>query len=200
MKKEDLIRNLRNQKFPDNIIKAFSNVKREDFLPEKLKSNAYEDTALPIGYRQTISQPYTIAFMLSLLKPNTEKNYKILEIGSGSGYVLALINQIMPKSEIYGIERIKELAEKSREVLSGKGNIKIIHKDGSKGLKEQAPFDRILVSAAFREIPHHLIQQLKIGGVLVAPVRNSIIFMQRFRNETKIREFPGFVFVPVIEG
>ena len=197
MKKEDLIRRLKEAKFPEHIIGAFRKIDRDKFIPEVLKSRAYEDTALPIGHQQTISQPYTIAFMLSLLK--LESNQKILEIGSGSGYVLALINELSQNSEILGLERIKELAQSSQKVLKSKKNITIFHKEGSKGLSGEAPFDRILVSAAFGEIPQHLVRQLKVGGILVAPVRNSIVFMQRFRNEIKVNKFPGFVFVPVIE-
>ena len=198
MQKEDLLRSLKNQGFSEKIIKAFEKVERKNFIPRKTKIYAYEDTALSIGYGQTISQPYTIAFMLSLLELGNKQ--KILEIGSGSGYVLALINELSKNSKIYGVERIKELAESSQKILKNKKNIQIIHGDGSKGLKKEAPFDKILVSAASDEIPQKLITQLKIGSVLVAPVRNSIIQVKKFTNENKVKEFPGFVFVPLIEG
>ncbi len=199
MRKEELLRSLKQQGFSEEIVNAFEKVNREDFIPESLKSRTYEDTALPIGHKQTISQPYTIAFMLSLLGVQPGKKQKILEIGSGSGYVLSLLNELSKDAEIYGIERIEELAERSEEVLKGK-NVEVIHKDGSKGLPEKAPFDRILVSAAFSEIPNHLVRQLKVGGILVAPVRNSIYRIQRFTNENKIQEYKGFAFVPVVGG
>jgi protein-L-isoaspartate(D-aspartate) O-methyltransferase len=198
MNKKELIRRLKKEGFSQHIISAFEKVGREKFVPDSLKEKSYEDTALPIGHQQTISQPYTIAFMLSLLKIGD--NQKILEIGSGSGYVLALINELSKKSEIYGLERIKSLADRSLKALKGKDNIIIYNKDGSKGFENKAPFDRILVSAAFGESPQHLVRQLKVGGILVAPVQNKIVFMQRFRNETEVKEFGEFAFVPVIEG
>lgn len=199
MDKKELLRSLKKQKFPQDIIDAFDKVNREDFIPQSSRDMAYKDTALPIGKGQTISQPYIIAFMLSLLKLESEKKQKILEIGSGSGYVLALLNEITGKdSEIYGIERIKELAERSQEILKNK-NVKVIHGDGSKGLPKQKPFDRIIVSAAADEIPSKLVRQLKVGGILVVPVKNSIYQIQRFTNDNKIQEFPGFRFVPLIE-
>jgi protein-L-isoaspartate(D-aspartate) O-methyltransferase len=197
MNKKQLIRSLKNQGFSERIIRAFEKVERKNFIPKKNQRVAYEDTVLLIGHGQTISQPYTIAFMLFLLE--LQNNQKILEIGSGSGYVLDLINEISKNSEIYGIERIKELAEKSKEILKDKKNIRIIYGNGSKGLKDKAPFERILVSATSNEIPQKLLTQLKIGGILVAPVRSSIIQIKKFRNENKIKEFPGFVFVPLIK-
>jgi protein-L-isoaspartate(D-aspartate) O-methyltransferase len=198
MKKEELIRNLKNQGFSDNIIEAFTKVKREDFIPKELKSLAYEDTALPIGFEQTISQPYTIAFMLRLLE--IKDNQSILEIGSGSGYVLALISKLAKNLKIYGIERIKRIAEKSQEILKDNKNIKIIHADGSNGLLNYSPYDRILFSAALDEIPYKLNKQLKFKGILVAPVKDSIICMKKEVGENKITQFPGFVFVPVLKG
>jgi len=195
--KTELLRYLRNLKFPENILNAFQKVKRENFIPKNQKELSYEDVALPIGKGQTISQPYTIAFMLTLLELGDKQI--ILEVGSGSGYVLALINEISKNSELYGIERIKELADKSKKVLKKQKNIHIIHDDGSKGLENKAPFDRILVSASADKIPQKLVSQLKTGGVLVAPVKNSIIYIKRFANENKVKEFPGFIFVPLIE-
>jgi protein-L-isoaspartate(D-aspartate) O-methyltransferase len=199
MQKEELIRSLKKQRFSGKIVRAFEKVRREDFIP-KGKTYAYEDTALPIGHGQTISQPYTIAFMFSLLE--LQDKQKILEVGSGSGYVLALLNEASENSRLFGIERITELAESSQEVLKDKKNIKIVQGDGSKGLPEEAKkelFDRILVSAASDKIPQKLITQLKIGGVLVVPVRDSIVYVKKFTNENKVREFPGFAFVPLIE-
>lgn len=199
MKKEELIRSLKSQKFPEKIIKAFEKVERKNFIPEEEKSAAYEDIPLPIGFGQTISQPYTIAFMLTLLE--IKDRLRILEVGSGSGYVLALLSKLSPNGKIFGVERIKELVERSKKVLQEENikNVQVIYGDGSKGLKEQAPFDRILVSASSNELPQKLINQLKMNGILVVPVRNSIVVVKKEINENKIREYPGFVFVPLIE-
>jgi protein-L-isoaspartate(D-aspartate) O-methyltransferase len=198
MQKKILLNALREQKIPEKIVNAFDVIDRKEFIPEKYQANAYNDVALPIGHGQTISQPYTISFMLMLLE--LKDNLKILEVGSGSGYVLSLINEISKNSELYGIERIKEIFEKSNNILKNKKNIKIIYSDGSKGLKKDAPFDRILVSASSETIPQKLVAQLKIGGILVAPIKNSVVKIRKFANENKIEEYPGFVFVPLIKG
>ncbi len=197
MKKEELIRSLKYRGFSKKILTAFEKVPRENFVPGDLKKYSYEDKPLPIGGGQTISQPYTIAFMLSLLELRNKQ--KILEVGSGSGYVLALINEISKNSEIYGIERVKKLAERSKKVLEDNKNIIVIHGDGSKGVPDKAPFDRILVSAAASEVPQKLVKQLKVGGVMVSSVRSSIVFLKKYTNENKIKEYPGFRFVPLVE-
>lgn len=195
MKKEDLLKDLKEKKFSSNIIASFRKVKRENFIPTNLKSSAYEDIALPLEQGATISQPYTIAFMLSLLE--LKENQKILEIGSGSGYVLALISKIIKNGRIYGIEIIKFLAERSSQVLKNDKKIKIINKNGSNGLPEYSPYDRILISASSSEIPENLYSQLKDSGILVCPVRNSIFQIKKQDSKIKIKEFPGFVFVPM---
>ena len=197
MNKKELIESLRNHGFSERIIRAFERVDRENFIPEKEKKYAYEDTALPIGYMQTISQPYTIAFMLDLFELKDKQ--KILEVGSGSGYVLALLSQLSPQGKIFGIERIKELAENSRKKLKKYRNIKIIHGSGFRGVKEEAPFDRILVSASAESIPKNLINQLKNNGILVIPVRDSILKIQKTKEGNKVEEHHGFRFVPLIE-
>ena len=197
MKKEELIRSLKAQKFSPRIIRAFERVKRENFISKQLKGFAYEDRPLPLERGQTISQPYTVAFMLTLLELGNKQ--KILEVGSGSGYVLALINEISKKSQIYGIELTKELAKRSEKILSNKKNIQVIQGDGSKGLAKESPFDRILVSAAAEQTPSKLVKQLKVGGILVIPVKSSILRIQKFTTENQIKEFPGFSFVPLIE-
>lgn len=198
MNKSELINDLKNQGFSENIIKSFEKIKREDFIPKELKNFAYENQPLPLGIGTTISQPYTIAFMLDLLE--LKDNQKILEIGSGSGYVLALLNEISKNSEIYGIERIRELTKKSKKVLKKNKNIQIIYKNGSDGLKEKSPFDRILISASSDKIPENLFSQLKDNGILVCPVRNSIFQIKKQKGKTIKKEFPGFVFVPLVEN
>ena len=196
MNKRELLNELRNEGFSEVIINAFGNVEREKFVPEDYKSMAYENMPLSIGYGATISQPYTIAFMLDLLE--LKDNLRILEVGSGSGYVLALINQLSENSEIYGIERIGKLAERSKDLLKNKKNIKIFHGDGTKGLKGK-DFDRILVSASAEEIPDKLVSQLKDNGIMAIPVRDSIFKLKKTNGKIIKKEFPGFVFVPLVE-
>ena len=197
MKKKELIKSLKAQNFCPEIIEAFKKVKRENFMPENLQYLAYEDIALPLESGATISQPYTIAFMLDLLELKQSKNQKILEIGSGSGYLLALISTIIGKGKIYGIEIIDSLAKKSKEILKKDKKILIYNMDGSNGLPDKAPFDRIIVSASADKIPEHLYNQLKDSGVLVAPVRGSIFKIKKENSKIRIQEFPGFVFVPL---
>ena len=206
MKKEEMIDDLKDKGFPKKVIDAFSNVRRENFLPRSVKTMAYNDSALPIGHGQTISQPYTIALMLSLL--DLKKGQKVLELGSGSGYVLALISEIVgPEGRVFGIEVVKELAKKSRENLDlGEyGNIKVLTKNGIKGLEDEAPFDAILISAAIRDIPENLLAQLKNKGTLVAPkgsrFEQDIIAIQR-KSKTEFemkKKISGFIFVPFVE-
>lgn len=196
MNKTELLKSLKEKGFSDRIVKSFSKADRENFLPEEYKPFAYYDDALPIGYDQTISQPYTIAFMLKLL--NIQNNQKILEVGSGSGYVLLLISFLGKNLNIFGIERIKELVEFSKQKLKKYKNIKIIYSQGERGLENEAPFDRILVSASCEKIPQELINQLKLGGVFVAPVKHSIYCVKKYLKKNNIKIFHGFTFVPLI--
>lgn len=203
MGKRQLIDRLQKMGFPKKVIDAFSSVEREDFVSHEFEDKAYDDEALPIGGGQTISQPYTIAVMLAELSP--KKGQKILEVGSGSGYVLALLSEIVEdKGRVYGIEIIKELAEKSKKILSSYKNVEVYNKTGVKGLPKKAPFDRILMSAACREVPEELLNQLKDNGILVAPkgprFGQSIVVIQRQKDKFITKsEIPGFIFVPFIE-
>jgi len=201
MDKIQLLSSLKARGFSPQILKAFEKVTRENFVPEKIKQHAYEDTALPIGKVQTISQPYTIAMMLSLLE--LKKGQDVLEIGSGCGYVLALISEIIGSTgKVFGIEIIKELADKSGDNLVNYKNIKVHNKNGADGLKEKAPFDRILISAACKEIPKELLSQLKNNGIIVAPVgsyEQSLVAVKRIKDKfITQKEIPGFIFVKFV--
>jgi len=202
MNKTELLNSLKRKGFSNKVLDAFSEVKRENFVSKDLKNRAYEDNALQIGEGQTISQPYTIATMLSLL--DLKKGQKVLEIGSGCGYVLALMSEIVDKKgEVYGVEIKSELVEKSKENTKDYKNIQIYNKNGRQGFKEAAPFDRILISAASETIPKEVLSQLKDKGLVVAPVgprdSQSLIAFQREKDEFKIKEkLPGFVFVPFV--
>lgn len=195
MNKKELLTTLKDQGFSKNIINTFEKIKREQFIPEAFKPLAYNNEALPLERGATISQPYTIAFMLALLE--LKPSQKILEVGSGSGYVLALLDELT-KGDIYGIEIIRSLFVSSKQILSKHKNIKIINKNGSKGLIENAPFDRILISASSDKVPSHLYNQLKDEGIIVAPVKNSIFQIRKHNSKLSIKEFPGFVFVPLV--
>lgn len=194
MDKNQLIEKLKEDGFSSDILNAFRKVPREKFIPEHLKEAAYEDAALPLEKGATISQPYTIAFMLNLLE--LKKGQKILEIGSGCGYVLALLSEIT-NGEIFGVEIISSLAEKSKKNLFGFRNVNVFNRNGINGLPEEAPFDRILISADAGKIPEHLFSQLKDDGILVCPAGDSILKITKNKGKVKIKKFFGFVFVPL---
>ena len=186
------------------IISAFKAIKREDFLPADVKNMAEINEALPIGLGQTISQPLVVAFMLEQLRPKPKD--KVLDIGSGSGWTTALLSHIVgEKGKVIAVElvlELKEFGEKNVERYNfiKKGIAEFICADGSKGYDKEAPYGRILASASAGKIPEPWKEQLKIGGRIVASVRNSILVLERkSENEFSEKEFPGFVFVPLIE-
>jgi len=154
------------------IIRAFLKVPREEFVPPELRDYAYDDRPLPIGYGQTISAPHMVAIMTEELSPR--RGDKVLEIGTGSGYQAAILAEIVkPEGHVWTIERIRELVEFARDNLRRTGYDKyvtVIHGDGSLGLPEHAPYDRIMVTAAAPSIPENLVKQLKPGGRMVIPV------------------------------
>ena len=150
------------------VLKAMGTVPREEFLPAHLREYAYEDTPLPIGEAQTISQPYIVAFMVEAL--GLSGGEKVLEIGAGSGYAAAILSRIA--GEVFTVERIGELAAKASEKLADLGydNVHVLHADGTLGWPEHAPYDAIIVAAGGPEVPRSLKQQLKVGGRMVIPV------------------------------
>ncbi len=158
-----------------SVLKAVSTVKRELFVPEKYRDLAYSDRPLPIGHNQTISQPYIVAYMTEQLQ--VEKHQKVLEIGTGSGYQAAVLAELA--NHVFTIEIIPELAEGAKKVLNKTGydNITVRTGDGYKGWPDQAPFDRIMVTAAPEEIPKKLVQQLANDGRMIIPV-GANLFMQ----------------------
>ena len=182
------------------IIDAFRTIDRKYFVPVKYAEDTYIDAPLPIGNYQTISQPSTVAFMLELLSP--KDGNAILDIGSGSGWTTALLCYIVgDKGSVIGVERVDTLVDQGRENLSKfRFNSHChIEKAGEKLGLPGKQFDRILVSASADETPEELFLQLKIGGILVIPIRESIFKFTKV-SETKIEEeeFYGFVFVPLI--
>ena len=150
------------------VLEAMTTVPRELFVPEEYILEAYADSPLPIGYDQTISQPYIVALMLELL--GLDSDSRVLDVGAGSGYQTALLSRLA--GEVYAIERIDQLASRAEETLRtlGAKNVTFTIGDGSMGWPEQAPFDRIICGAAAPEIPPAWIEQLADGGRIVAPV------------------------------
>ncbi len=179
---------------------AFSEIDRKDFISSSYECEAYEDYALSIGEGQTISQPTTVAFMLELL--DAKEGDRVLDIGSGSGWTTALLSKIVgEEGYVFGVEKIPALAELGQENIR-KYNLKNadIRQSGEDlGLEEKGPFDRILVSASSNKIPIEIIDQLEVGGVMVIPVKNSLIRLEKTSaTEVAKQEFPGFVFVPLV--
>ena len=203
------------------IIEAFKKIKRIDFLPKGMENLAELNEALPIGYGQTISQPLVVAFMLELLMP--EEGEKILDIGSGSGWTSALLGEIVgERGKVVAVEVVPELKEFGEKNTSKynfiqKGIVEFICADGSKGYPKEAPFDKILVSATAIQLSQSWKDQLKIGGRIVTPINSSIWLFIKKRKERgdelkahldstqegfvfEEKEYPGFIFVPLIEG
>lgn len=156
-------------------LRAMAKVPREKFVANELRANAYEDRPLPIGYGQTISQPFIVAFMTQELKPKPTD--RVLEIGTGSGYQAAVLAELV--AEVYTIEIVRPLAESAEIRLRDLGykNVHAKAGDGYKGWPEHAPFDSIIVTAAPDHVPQPLVEQLKEGGRMVIPVGGSV--MQR---------------------
>ena len=151
-----------------SVLEAMARVPRHRFVPEELASRAYEDRPLPIGHSQTISQPYIVALMTELLAIDGDE--KVLEIGTGSGYQAAILAELAAK--VYTIEIVEPLAEDARKLLSEMGydNTEVRYGDGYGGWPEEAPFDCVILTAAPPRIPQPLLDQLAVGGRLVAPV------------------------------
>jgi len=184
------------------VLQAIQVLPRHYFLDKAFEEKAYIDEAFPIGKDQTISQPYTVAYQTSLL--NIKKREKVMEIGTGSGYQAAILSML--GARVYTIERHESLHKKASLLLKqiGLRGIRTYFRDGMKGLAEYAPFDKIIVTAGIEELPENLLQQLKVGGILVIPVGRKVLRMKRITHlsEGKFKEevFDKFKFVPFLPG
>jgi protein-L-isoaspartate(D-aspartate) O-methyltransferase len=181
------------------VIEAFLKVPRDKFVPLSYRALSYVDSPLPIGYGQTISQPYIVALMTELLELNGKE--KVLEIGTGSGYQAAILAQIC--KEVYTIEIVKPLKEEAEKRLKDLGykNIKVKWGDGFLGWKEYAPFDAIVVTCAPKEIPPKLVEELKEGGKMVIPVgegTQQLKLVVKEKGRVKIKNIIPVRFVPMI--
>jgi len=185
--------------------RAFESVPRENFVLKGYEGSAYADTPLPILANQTISAPSMIAIMLE--EANMKKGQKVLEVGAGSGYNAALISEIVGQENIVAIERIPELVEWARKNLEKAGyKIRVVHGDGTLGYNNDAPYDRIIVTAAAPKITRYWIEQLKKVGKIVAPVgskhfhQDLVVATKDDEGKTKTEVRGGCVFVPLIGG
>jgi protein-L-isoaspartate(D-aspartate) O-methyltransferase len=181
------------------ILKAMRNVDRHRFVPENMKSYAYQDEPLPIGQGQTISQPYIVAYMTEVLQ--LEGDERVLEVGTGSGYQAAILAEIV--KEVFTVEIIKELSKQAQKVLEKLGYTNIHFKigDGTLGWKECAPYDAIMVTAAPAKVPKALQEQLEIRGRLVIPVGSTfqeLVLVTREKKKFKKRKLLPVRFVPLI--
>jgi len=183
------------------VLEAMRSVERHLFVPEREKPRAYNDTPLPIGYGQTISQPYIVAYMCEALELKGDE--KVLEIGTGSGYHAAVLSLLA--KEVFTIEILEPLAREAQKRLESLGyrNVKVKCGDGYKGWPEEAPFDAIIVTAAPPEIPEELVKQLKVGGKMVLPVGEEIQELVRVTKEEKGIKTERLLpvrFVPMVPG
>ncbi len=200
--RQQLVKIIKTKGIKDsNVLKAIGKIPRHLFMDSSFLDHAYQDKAFPIAADQTISQPYTVAFQTELL--HVKAGDKVLEIGTGSGYQTAVLCELGAK--VYSIERQNELFKKTSKFLPKLGYRakKLIFGDGYLGLKEEAPFDGILVTAGAPFVPKPLLSQLKIGGRLVIPVGDDIQVMTMFTRkgpkEYEQEEFGEFRFVPLLE-
>ena len=186
-----------------HVLEAMERTPREMFVERAFRDRAFDDRPLPIACGQTISQPAIVGMMIQALQ--VTPRCKVLEVGAGSGYVCAILSRLARR--VYGIERHRPLALEARERISqlGLGNVTIRSGDGTKGWPEQAPFDRILLSAAADDTPTRLLEQLRPGGIMVLPVGQTdevqqLIKIEKTDDGPKYSELCDVLFVPLIEG
>jgi protein-L-isoaspartate(D-aspartate) O-methyltransferase len=202
-KRKKLVEELRQKGITDEeVLRAINAVPRHDFMDPAFLNHAYVDKAFPITSGQTISQPYTVAVQTELLQ--VKKRDKILEIGTGSGYQAAILAEMGAK--VYTIERYRELYIEAQRTLTSLGyTADFFYGDGYEGKPQYGPFDGIIITAATKEIPEKLPNQLKIGGRLVIPLGNSIsqvmtLVIRKGENDFEYSSHGTFVFVPLLKG
>lgn len=201
--RERMLARLRDQGIKDEVVlHAMGEIPRHIFVDEALSTRAYEDVALPIGFAQTISQPYIVARMTEVLR-NGNQLSKVLEIGTGCGYQTAILSRVA--KEVLSLERIRPLVMKARGHLRTLKctNVKLDHADGNNGLIEFSPFNGIIVTAAASHIPQDLLAQLAIGGRMVIPIgtgEQNLYLIERTQNEYKQTKLEPVKFVPLLGG
>ena len=186
----------------ERVLAAMGSVPRELFVPDPLCDRAYEDCALPIGLEQTISQPFTVAFMCQ--EARIAAGDRVLEVGTGSGYGAAVLSEL--SRVVYSIERIEVLyrAAASRLAALGYNNVEVFHRDGTLGLPEEAPFDAIVVTAGAESVPEAYLKQVADGGRIVMPVGSQgaqqMVRLTRHGTQWQQDTLGGFGFVPLVSG
>ena len=202
--RDRLVRRLREKGIEDErVLHAIATTPRHEFVDEALSSRSYEDTALPIGLGQTISQPWVVAKMTEAMLDGGSPQ-KVLEVGTGSGYQAAILATLVP--QVFTVERIEELLKIARRRFHRLklNNIYTRHADGHLGWPSQAPFDGIVVTAAASRLPLELVEQLRVGGVLVAPVERGgmqrLLAVRRTEDGHEERDLGGVIFVPLLAG
>ena len=186
-----------------NVEEAIRKYRREFFVPEECKHLAYRDFPISIGFNQTISQPSTVAAMTESLE--LKPGEKVLEIGTGSGWQAAIISYLVgEKGRVYSIEILEDLAEFARSNLNNVGikNVEVFVGDGSLGMKDKAPFDKIIVTAACPDIPKPLLEQLKVGGIMVLPIGNlylqEMFVVRKLKDKIDKKSIGSYMFVPLV--
>lgn len=198
-----LVDSLRKKGITDErVLAAMDAVPRHFFLDSAFADLAYADKALPIEREQTISQPFTVAFQTQLL--NLQKRDRVLEIGTGSGYQAAILGKL--EARVFTVERQEQLFHEAKKLLGelGFANVRCYFRDGTKGLREFAPYDKIIVTAGATEVPQTLFDQLSIGGIIVIPVgvasQRMLRITKKSETERLEEDFGDFRFVPFIGG
>jgi protein-L-isoaspartate(D-aspartate) O-methyltransferase len=201
--RERMLVRLREQGIKDEVVlHAMGEIPRHIFVDDALSTRAYEDVALPIGFAQTISQPYIVARMTEILRNGKQLN-KVLEVGTGCGYQTAVLSKVA--KEVLSVERIRPLVMKARGHLRTLkcSNVKLDHADGSNGLSAYAPFDGIIVTAAASHVPQELLEQLAVGGRMVIPLGTStqvLHLIEKTATDYKQTKLEPVKFVPLLGG
>ena len=199
-----MIDRLRDKGIRDEmVLAAIASVPRHLFVEEALASRAYEDTALPLGFSQTISQPFIVARMIEVLRAGGRELGKTLEIGAGCGYQAAVLAQL--SNRVFSIERIEPLVTKAKHNLQAMGqqNVRVIYADGQLGLPAEAPFNTIIVAAAGSRVPPLLLQQLALGGRMILPIgsgEQTLSLIERRADGYVESRLDGVRFVPLLSG
>ena len=202
--RQKLVDTIRQKGIADEaVLQAINSVPRHAFMDEAFLEHAYEDKAFQIGEGQTISQPYTVAYMTEMLE--VKPGMKVLEIGTGSGYQASVLAEMGAK--VFSIERHKKLNESASKLMYilGYKNVKLFFGDGYEGLPNYAPFDRVIITAAAKEIPQKLLKQLSIGGIMVLPLGNEddqimVKITKTGENDFTKEAGDNFRFVPLLTG